>query len=312
MKWLIISLLIINTVIARSQSMTIQLYEGTPAVEDEFMYNDDGIKLLYNIETPTIEVFLPDSVNDNTAAILICPGGGYGNLAYDWEGTRIAQWLNTHGIAGIVLKYRMPKPEKEAFSIERDRPMMDAKRASALIHANAGQWNLNPDQIGIMGFSAGGHLAAYASNVYQESDPPSLSQSESEIDTSKFAFSILIYPVISMLDGITNDWTQSNLLGKPDIHNNNQERELLIDAYSVENRVSDKTPPTFIVHSQDDDAVPVQNSLLYYDQLIKYKVPAEMHLFPSGGHGYSLFSNGATEQSWGELCINWLKTLPNK
>ena len=115
-----------------------------------------------------------------------------------------------------------------------------------------------------------------------------------------------------MLDGITNDWTQSNLLGKPDIHNNNQEREPLIDAYSVENRVSDKTPPTFIVHSQDDEAVPVQNSLLYYDQLIKYKVPAEMHLFPSGGHGYSLFSNGATEQSWGELCINWLKTLPNK
>jgi acetyl esterase/lipase len=133
-------------------------------------------------------------------------------LAYDWEGTQIAQWLNSHGIAGIVLKYRLPKPEKKENSVERIRPMIDARQALQLIHAQTEEWNLDPELIGIMGFSAGGHLAAYASNADWVSYPSGLSQQEVDaiIKRSKFAFSILIYPVISMKDGITNDWTESN------------------------------------------------------------------------------------------------------
>lgn len=312
MKSLIAILIFTNATLALSQNMTIQLYEGTPIVEDSVRY-DDNIKLLYKIKTPTIEVFLPESEHDKAPAVLICPGGGYGFLAYDWEGTQIAQWLNTHGIAGIVLKYRLPKPEKDEFSVERDRPMMDARRALALIHANANDWKIDPNLIGIMGFSAGGHLAADASNSPWVSYPPGLSQAEidSVIKKSKFAFSILIYPVISMKDDITNDWTRNNLLGEPEKHYEKADRDKLIEIYSVENRTSDATPPTFIVHSNDDHDVPVQNSLLYYQELIHHKVPVEMHLYPTGGHGFSLFTDGGTEQSWGSLCIDWLNSLRN-
>jgi acetyl esterase/lipase len=298
----------------KAQSITIPLYEASAIIEDTVRYQD-GIKMLSNIKTPTIEVFLPDNdTQEAIPAVLICPGGGYGFLAYDWEGTQIAQWLNSHGIAGIVLKYRLPKPEKKENSVERIRPMIDARQALQLIHAQTEEWNLDPELIGIMGFSAGGHLAAYASNADWVSYPSGLSQQEVDaiIKRSKFAFSILIYPVISMKDGITNDWTRNNLFGKAEVHYDLQDREQLIQIYSNENRVSELSPPTFLVHSNDDDAVPVKNSLLYYDQLLEYNVPAEMHLYPSGGHGYSLFSKGETEQSWGELCINWLNSLRNK
>jgi len=313
MKILITLLLLIHTTMGIAQGITLPLYEDGTSDNETVSYQDN-IKLLSNIENPTIEVFLPDvEPGQEVPAILICPGGGYGFLAYDWEGTRIAQWLNTQGIAGIVLKYRMPKPEKDEFSVERDRPMMDARRALALIHANVNEWKIDPDLIGIMGFSAGGHLAAYASNSPWVSYPSGLTQTEidSVIKKSRFAFSILVYPVITMKDDLTNDWSRKNLIGEPNIHFDTENRDQLISVYSTENRVSEVTPPTFIVHSNDDEAVPIENSLLYYQQLRAHDVPAEMHLYPTGGHGYSLFSDGGTEQSWGTQCINWLNSLRN-
>ena len=114
-----------------------------------------------------------------------------------------------------------------------------------------------------------------------------------------------------MKDDITNDWTRNNLLGEPEKHYEKADRDKLIEIYSVENRTSDATPPTFIVHSNDDHDVPVQNSLLYYQELIHHKVPVEMHLYPTGGHGFSLVTDGGTEQSWGSLCIDWLNSLRN-
>ncbi len=280
-----------------AQGIIVNLWEGLTDQADSIKYND-GIKLLSHIENPTIEVFLPAGINKKAPAVIICPGGGYGFLAYDWEGTQIAQWLNEHDIIGIVLKYRLPKPQTGALTTGRIRSMDDVQRAMNVTLENADNWQINPSQIGIMGFSAGGHLASYSSN---SPSPPTGSH--------KFAFSVLVYPVISMADKITNDWTRQNLLGKPNQDYEQGLRDDLLNQYSTQNLVSKHTPPTFIVHSNDDDAVPVENSLLYYDKLREHNIPVEIHLFPSGGHGYSLFKPGETELGWGALCINWIKSL---
>lgn len=312
----LISLLCLTTISlasckVSSQGILVELWEGLSDQEDRVRHRD-GVKLLSHIENPTIEVFIPEHVDGKAPAVIICPGGGYGFLAYDWEGTQIAQWLNEYGIVGIALKYRLPKPESGADMSGRTRSMSDVKQALNLAHNHAEEWKIDPNQIGIMGFSAGGHLAAYSSNKGPwVAYPPGSSQEEIQqyIERSKFAFSILIYPVISMADGITNDWTRKNLFGKVGTDYQGDELGELIESYSNENRVSSSTPPTFLVHSSDDDAVPVENSLRYYSKLREHEVPVEMHLYPTGGHGYSLFKPGGTELGWGDLCIKWIKSI---
>ena len=295
---ILISILWILTITSVSSKMiaqvTVELWEGLSDQEDRVI-NRDGIKLLSQIENPAMEVFIPEQLNSIAPAVIICPGGGYGFLAYDWEGTQIAQWLNERGIIGIALRYRLPKPEAGETESGRNRSIHDVKRALSLTRENAKAWNINPDQIGIMGFSAGGHLASYSSNLNSDQD--------------RFAFSILIYPVISMTDEITHDWTRQNLFGKAGRDYQDDELSELIENYSNENRVSADTPPSFLVHSSDDDGVPVENSLCYYNKLREHQVPVEMHLYPTGGHGYSLFKPGGTELGWGELCVKWIKSI---
>jgi acetyl esterase/lipase len=263
----------------------------TAAYQEKEIYKEGKVQSISKVITPTLSIFLAAEGNSNGSSVLILPGGGYSHLSIDKEGTKVAHWLNSLGITAIVLKYRLPSDQ-----IMKDKtigPLQDAQEAIRYIRRNAEKWNLNKYKIGVIGFSAGGHLAAtlsthYNEKIYQVSD--SLS--------AKPDFSILIYPVISMTNEITHKGSQNNLLGvSPSVS--------LIDKFSNEQHVNSKTPPTFIIHATDDLVVPAENSLNYYLALKKNKVPAELHLYEKGGHGFGLGVKD-TSQYWTKDCENWL------
>jgi acetyl esterase/lipase len=238
------------------------------------------------VQVPQIEVYLPNKKGATGQAVIICPGGGYSILAYDWEGTDIAKLFNAHGIAAFVLKYRLP--DSLSSTAPDQVPLLDAKQAMRIVRSRADEWNINPDKIGIMDFSAGGHLASTLSTHFEETTKPN--------------FSILIYPVISMDKNIAHMGSRNNLIGK---HPSDE----MIKLYSNELQITPKTPPTFIVHATDDNGVPVENSLYYYQGLKKNGVPAEMHIYPTGGHGFGLALGKGALASWPSLMIAWLKEL---
>ncbi|REG96316.1 prolyl oligopeptidase family protein [Flavobacterium aquicola] len=240
---------------------------------------------------PTLMPFLVPNTSDKNAAVVICPGGGYGVLAIDKEGINIAKWFNSIGISAFVLKYRLPSDD-----IMTDKtvgPLQDAQEAIRTLRRNASKWNLDSNKIGIMGFSAGGHLASTASTHYLDKVYDSKDDVSARPD-----FSLLIYPVISMEDGITHNGSKENLLGK------NASADL-IAKYSNEKRVNENTPPAFLIHATDDQAVPVENSINYYLALKKNKVASEMHLYQNGGHGFGLGVQG-TNTDWPAACKSWL------
>ncbi len=241
------------------------------------------------VQVPQIEVYLPNKKSATGQAVIVCPGGGYSILAYDWEGTDVAKLLNAQGIAAFVLKYRLP--DSLSSTAPEQVPLMDAKQAMRIVREKAADWNINPNKIGIMGFSAGGHLASTLSTHFEKDTRPD--------------FSILIYPVISMDKNIAHMGSRNNLIGK-------HPTDAMIKLYSNELQVSVNTPPTFLIHATDDDGVPVENSLLYYQALIKNKVPAEMHIYPTGGHGFGLANGNRSLGSWPSLMIEWMKGLNNK
>lgn len=257
--------------------------------------SEEGIiKNSSKVVTPTLSVFFPDKDSSNGSSVLIFPGGGYSHLAIDKEGTKVALWLNTLGITAFVLKYRLPNDQ--IMKAKTIGPLQDAQEAIRYIRRNAEKWKIKKDKIGVMGFSAGGHLAAtlsthYNDKVYQVSDSVS----------AKPDFSILIYPVISMNNEITHKGSQNNLLGvSPSIS--------LIDKFSNEQHVNSETPPAFIIHATDDLVVPAENSINYYLALKKYKIPAELHLYEKGGHGFGLGVKD-TSQYWTKDCENWLRRI---
>lgn len=252
-----------------------------------------GSKGYEKVTEPTITVFLPSAEKSTGSAVLICPGGGYGMLAFDHEGIRIARWLNENGIAGIILKYRLPSDL--IMKDKRTGPLQDAQEAMRIIRRNAGEWHLDDRKIGVIGFSAGGHLAStisthYADKVYESKDNTS----------ARPDFSILIYPVITFDASFTHQGTRKNLIG-----DNPQEKDIL--RFSNEKQINKETPPAFLVHSSDDDAVPVKNSIVYYENLVKNGVKAELHIFQKGGHGYGLSEGNGTQSAWPALCIEWLR-----
>jgi acetyl esterase/lipase len=223
-------------------------------------------------------------------AVVICPGGGYSRLSIEKEGHAIARFLSENGITGIVLKYRLPD---DAFQPEKTiAPIMDARQAMKIVRERASEWNIDSTAIGIMGFSAGGHLAATVSTRQ--------SYSFAGGANPRPDFSILIYPVISMKDGLTHGGSRERLLGKNPC-------DALVLEYSNEMQVNGKTPPTFLVHSFDDKAVPVENTLKYMDKLRENHVECEVHLYKVGGHGYGM-NKGHTD-SWPSLMVNWIKSL---
>jgi len=263
---------------------------SNPAYREISEFTD--ILRISQVSDPDIAVFLPPAEKATGTAVVICPGGGYGILAYDYEGADIAKWLNTIGIAGIILKYRLPSD-----LIMKNKtigPLQDAQEAIRIVRRNAKEWNINPLKIGIMGFSAGGHLAStlsthYMDKVYETTDTTS----------ARPDFSILIYPVISMDKDITHGGSRTALLGSnPD--------QSTIDKFSNELQVNKNTPPTFLVHAADDEAVPVQNSTNYFLALQKHDVPAELHIYEKGGHGFSMPKSKGTESTWPEAFKQWL------
>lgn len=231
-----------------------------------------------NVITPSITVYKADKPNG--VAIIMCPGGGYARLAMNHEGHDMAPWLNAQGITYIVLKYRMPNGHYEV-------PLSDAEQAIRLVRQHAKEWNIRPDRIGIMGASAGGHLAASLATLY--------SSNETRPD-----FQILFYPVISMVSGVTHGGSRQNLLG------NNPSQELE-DKYTLEKQVNERTPQAFIMLSADDGAVPPANGIHYFEALLQHQVPATLHVYPTGGHGWGFRDAFTYKRQWTGELEKWLR-----
>ncbi|WP_221031143.1 alpha/beta hydrolase [Actomonas aquatica] len=297
---------IMATTLALSATGTPQvlpLWEGTPPNHQtselvEVGELRDTIFWYYQVQHPTIEVRRPSVGAANGQAVIVCPGGGYWGLAYDWEGTDTANWLNSIGVTAIVLKYRTPEDVSNVKPWLS--PLLDAQRAIRLTRAHAAEWGIDPTKVGIMGFSAGGHLASTAATHFDAGDPGAADPVDRL--SSRPDFAILIYPVISMEDGVTHGGSRTNLLGEAPTTE-------LIEHYSNDLQVTADTPPTFLLHASDDDAVPVENSLRFYRALIAHGVSAEMHLYPTGGHGFALAIGKGHLQGWTARCADWLATL---
>ncbi len=291
--------LMLNFLDADAQhTIDIPLYEGdvpnNKAVENlEKITMGGGVFRIADVSKPTLTRFIP--LKPNGQSVIICPGGGYSILAANHEGVDVAKAFNELGITAFVLKYRIPS---DRTNVDRSvAPLQDAQQAIRLVRKNAAKWGLKADKIGIMGFSAGGHLAATATTHFtMKADPSVLDTTSTRPD-----FSILIYPVVSFVADITHKGSRNNLIGdKPTA----EKTEL----FSNELQVTPQTPPTFLVHAADDGAVPVENSIRFYQACIKNKVPVEMHLYPKGGHGFGM-NNRTTEDKWFDRLANWLKTM---
>ena len=253
----------------------------------------DNVTRIAKVSNPTLTIFKP--AKPNGKAVIICPGGGYSILAFDKEGTKVAEEMNRWGITAFVLKYRLPD---DTTNIDKSlAPLQDAQQAIRLVRINAKEWGVNKNQIGIMGFSAGGHVASTAATHFKfiaDSD-------EKDTTSVRPDFAVLIYPVISFDSTIAHKGSRNNLVGA-------KASEKTINFFSNELQVDKDTPPSFLVHAGDDGAVPVENSLRYYQACIKNKVPAELHLYPKGGHGFGM-NNKTTDDNWLERLKNWLNRL---
>jgi acetyl esterase/lipase len=253
----------------------------------------NGSRFIFATAIPTLTVFIPDVPNGK--AIIICPGGGYRGISVDNEGLKIAKALNEAGIAAFVLKYRTPN---DTTCLDKSlAPLQDAQQALRLVRQNAVKWRINSSKVGIMGFSAGGHLAATAATHFSKNADPSVTDTTSV----KPNFAILGYPVINLSDSLMHKGSRENLLGKKPTAEQ-------IQLFSNDLQVTPQCPPTFLVHAADDKTVKVENSIAYYMACLKKGVSVEMHLYPKGGHGFGL-NNTTTEDKWFERLLNWLKPL---
>jgi acetyl esterase/lipase len=243
-------------------------------------------------DKPELWVYLPQQ-RATGAGIVVCPGGGYGTLALGHEGRDIAAWLNGNGIAAFVLKYRLgPRYRHPA-------PLQDATRAMRLVRHGAEQYGVDPQRIGILGFSAGGHLASTVATHFDEGDPQAADPVERH--SSRPDFAVLCYPVISLAAEFSHGGSRRNLLGDaPDA--------ALVESLSNERQVTSQTPPTFLFHTNADTGVPPENSIAFYLALRKARVPAELHIFEPGRHGLGLAPQEPAVSAWPELCLRWLRT----
>jgi acetyl esterase/lipase len=259
----------------------------TPTTYVEAITADSHVS---KVSVPTLIPFFPEKGKANGSAVIICPGGGYSILAIGHEGYAVAQEFNKIGITAFVLKYRLPSDQ-----IMVDKtigPLQDAQTAIMLVRKNAAEWGINPSKIGILGFSAGGHLAATAETHFNK---PAIDNKGVSVRPD---FAVLAYPVITFGDE-AHKGSRENLVGKTP----SQE---VVDLYSNEKQVTPDTPPTFLMQATDDGGVPVQNSIMMYEALLKNKVKTEMHLFQAGGHGFGLI-NPKSHELWFTWCASWLK-----
>jgi len=277
--------------------------ESNGLTGEEIIKNDN----ISNVSNPGMTVYFADSAKNTGAAVLICPGGGYSGQAARHEGTQIAQWLNENGITGIVLKYRLPNRHSYI-------PLKDAQQAMRIIRSRAAEWGINPGKVGISGFSAGGHLASTAGTHFDLGTPfvpqPIKATKKNKkivapqpIPVSTYScrpdFMILFYPVVTMHEA-THGGTRNNLLGE------NYSKDSA-NYYSNEMQVTKDTPPTLLLLSDDDKAVPPINSVNFYAALKANNVSASMYIFPKGGHGWGYHENFEYHEIWKSLCLDWLK-----
>lgn len=244
-------------------------------------------------DEPVLFLYRPAEATANGTAIVVCPGGGYTHLAIDHEGHQIAEWFNSMGVTAAVLQYR-----HHGTGHRHPVPMRDGQRAIRTVRAHADQWNINPNKIGVIGFSAGGHLASTLGTHFDAGRPDAADQIERA--SSRPDFMILCYPVISMTAPYTHEGSRENLLGKePDAE--------LARKMSNEFQVTSQTPPTFLWHTDADDVVPVENSVVFFQAMNRTGVPGELHVFQNGHHGLGLAANVPGTSAWPELCRNWLE-----
>ena len=252
----------------------------------------DGVRVR-NVSEAEMYIYLPEEEKNTGAAVVICPGGGYRIEAMDHEGYDIAEWLKSKGVAGIVLKYRLPYGNHEV-------PATDARQAMRIVRKNAEEWGIDPDKIGIAGSSAGGHLASTVGTRFDYGNENAASEVEKM--SSRPDFMLLLYPVITFREEFGHMGSRKNLIGE----GNNWE---MVEKYSNEKHVSPETPPTFMVLADDDSGVVPRNSVEFYLALKKNKVPAELHIFAEGGHGFGITKHNLPVDQWPDLFYNWLKAI---
>jgi acetyl esterase/lipase len=292
----IVVLFILFSIQAMSQQ-AINLYDekipnSKPTEDKEKTEERDGMTIVSEITRPTLTPYLPAKGKANGTAVIIFPGGGYWVNAIRHEGTEVAKKFNEMGVTAFVLKYRIPNDA--TMENKEIGPLQDAQRAIQIVRQRAKEWNINPNQIGIMGFSAGGHLASTAGTHFSNaviSNPEKINLRPD--------FMILVYPVISFQTEVGHLGSRDALIGK----NPSKEK---IDFYSNELQVNTTTPPTFLIHASDDGAVKSENSILFYQALIKNNVPAELHIYQKGGHGFGM-NNKTTADVWVDRLVNWMR-----
>ena len=260
----------------------------SPKPEETF----DGRRVRY-VSEPTLTVYLPAKGQNTGVAVIICPGGGYGIEAMDHEGYDVAEFLQNHGIAGIVLKYRLPYGHSEL-------PLNDAQQAMRLVRFHAEEWGIDPSKVGIAGFSAGGHLASTLSTHFDSGKK----ESESAIDklSCRPDFSILLYPVVTFKEEWGHMGSRENLIGKTNDWK-------IIEPFCNELQVTKQTPPAFIALADDDTAVKPRNSIEYYLALKREGISAELHIFKEGGHGFGMHKTGKAHDQWPLMVVEWMKAM---
>lgn len=282
-RFLFISILLITCMLHGFSQEEIKLYPNGTTESNE-LKNDEKWRdkdFLVDISEPRMYAYIAPKEKANGTAVVICPGGGYSGVSAVKEGAEIAKWFNELGVSAFVLYYRMPNGHYEI-------PLKDAQTALSIVQKRAKEWNINKKKIGIMGFSAGGHLASTVGTHFKNKK-------------ERPAFMILGYPVVTMDKNLTHQGSRDNLLGK-------NPSDELVKQFSNELRVTKKTPPTFIVHAKDDKAVPIENSENLLKALQKNKVRAELQVYEVGGHGFGMRKKGIPADHWDEKLKEWLKS----
>ena len=267
----------------------VELYSGpVPNSKNSGKKETFNSGMFRGVTKPTLEIYLPEKEKTTGTAVIIIPGGSYAVVVYQGEGISTAKQFAKNGIVAFVLKYRLP--DDSIMQNKTIGPLQDAQQAIKFVRENAGKWGVDINKVGIVGFSAGGHLASTAATHFQKAMIENKSNTNLRPD-----FQVVVYPVISMQDSLTHRDSRNNLLGKT------PSRELT-DQYSNELQVTANTPPTYITHAADDNVVDVDNSIRYFEALRHNKVPVEMHIYPSGGHGFIF-----RQPDWIDPLLLWMK-----
>lgn len=299
-KFILIFILFLGIQISAQQKISVwQKGEMPNSKELKLNIIEEKEGRITQIQEAELFAFLPAKEERKPMAVIVIPGGGYRHLTYDLGGYSYAKWLNSLGISAFVLNYRLPtSPDLKQREIG---PLQDIQAAIKLIRKNAAQYGISPGQIGVLGTSAGGHLAAMVSNI--STDYTELKGDFASVSTIP-DFAILVSPVID-LGEFAHKGSRDNLLGE----NASAEK---IKEYSMQNRVTEKTPPTILFHAQNDNAVPVNNSILYYESMIKNKVKGAMFIFPQGEHNIGISNKTELTDNWKKVCADWLGKMSNK